>query len=334
MYLQILFQFAGAPNGAKESLITIDEAQNLAPEEIRLIKNLNDNHVVLNLFGDVNQHIEETKGVDRWDELKSCMGYTIYEMQENYRNAEQITNYCNNRFAKLNMRAMNTAGNGVHVLEDIDKFVKAVQDQFLMENRAGLSAIIVKSKDEARYVLDTFHEYSDKIKDLTGEDFGVHRTRWNLITVNDAKGLEFRSVIAISGRMTENEKYIAYTRALDELVVFEKIVDVSKYEAVEKTQGGNGTGDFQPKERKKIPNVAPKKEIKIEEKSLVREYFENSGLEVVDQRKKGGALWIVGEKSELEKVVSEAVGRFNISGMYTSGKATKYRQGWCTKTKK
>jgi hypothetical protein len=78
------------------------------------------------------------------------------------------------------------------------------------------------------YVLDTFREYSGKIKDLTGEDFSVHRTCWNLITVNDAKGLEFRSVVAISARMTENEKYIAYTRALDELFVFEQIVDVEK----------------------------------------------------------------------------------------------------------
>jgi hypothetical protein len=331
MYLQILFQFSGAPNGTKESLITIDEAQNVAPVEINLIRKLNDNHVILNLFGDVNQHIEETKGINHWEELKSSMGYSFFEMQENYRNAEEITNYCNKRFPKLNMRALNTAGNGVHVLEDEERFLKAVQDRFMMENRAGLSAIIVKSKEEANYVLDSFHEYGNKIKDLTGEDFSVHRTRWNLITVSDAKGLEFRNVIVISGRMTENEKYIAYTRALDELIVFEKLVDVKKCVASQTKDEDNGTISHSEGE---IIDIEPPKNKILKEKSRVKEYFEKCGLEVIDHRSKGGALWIVGEKSELEKVISEAVDKFNISGMYTCGKATKYRQAWCTKTKK
>jgi DNA helicase IV len=331
MYLQILFQFSGAPNGTKESLITIDEAQNIAPVEINLIKKLNDNHVVLNLFGDVNQHIEGTKGIDKWEELNGCMEYSIYEMQENYRNAEEITRYCNKRFPKLNMRALNTAGNGVHVLEDEERFRKAVQDRFMMENRAGLSAIIVKTKEEANYVLDSFHEYDSKIKDLTGEDFSVHRTRWNLITVSDAKGLEFRNVIVISGRMTENEKYIAYTRALDELVVFEKIVDVKKFVVSPKKEENDGIISHSKGE---IIDIEPPKNKILKEKSRVKEYFEKCGLEVIDHRSKGGALWVVGEKDEIEKIVNEAVGRFNISGMYTRGKATKYRQGWCTKTKK
>ena len=38
LFLQTLYLYSGAPNGAKESLITIDEVQGVAPEEIQLIK--------------------------------------------------------------------------------------------------------------------------------------------------------------------------------------------------------------------------------------------------------------------------------------------------------
>ena len=50
----------------------------------------------------------------------------------------------------------------------------------------------------------------------------LQRTKWNLMTVDQSKGLEFETVFAISGRMSENEKYITYTRALDELYVYDK----------------------------------------------------------------------------------------------------------------
>ena len=41
------------------------------------------------------------------------------------------------------------------------------------------------------------------------------------------KGIEFAKVFVVSTRMSKNEKYIAYTRALSELVIVvdEKIVE-------------------------------------------------------------------------------------------------------------
>ena len=41
-------------------------------------------------------------------------------------------------------------------------------------------------------------------------------------TINQVKGLEFDSVIVFDDEMTENEKYIAYTRALNELYIVDK----------------------------------------------------------------------------------------------------------------
>ena len=46
------------------------------------------------------------------------------------------------------------------------------------------------------------------------------------MTAEQAKGLEFETVFAVTGRMSENEKYIAYTRALDELYVYDEEIEL------------------------------------------------------------------------------------------------------------
>ncbi len=41
------------------------------------------------------------------------------------------------------------------------------------------------------------------------------------MTVYESKGLEFTAVAVVDEDMTDNEKYIAYTRALKELAIIE-----------------------------------------------------------------------------------------------------------------
>lgn len=43
------------------------------------------------------------------------------------------------------------------------------------------------------------------------------------MTVYESKGLEFTSVAVIPDNMTPNEKYIAYTRALKELAIVDRV---------------------------------------------------------------------------------------------------------------
>ena len=50
---------------------------------------------------------------------------------------------------------------------------------------------------------------------------GASKTRINVMTVFESKGLEFSAVAVLDRGMTENEKYIAYTRALRELAIIE-----------------------------------------------------------------------------------------------------------------
>lgn len=64
-------------------------------------------------------------------------------------------------------------------------------------------------------------------------------------------------------------------------------------------------------------------------------YFENHGFEVVDKRKAGGCLWIIGEKARLDPYVAQAKELFSITdGGYAKGRATGGRHGWYTSSKK
>ena len=227
LYLQIVYLFNGMPNGARESLITIDEAQNVAPEELRLIKAVNGEGVVLNLFGDEKQHVEYSKGIDNWKEISDIADFKTEYMQENYRNARQITEYCNKRF-NLQMRSINLDGAGVHELKSKQEFEENLEIIFQKPQNVGLSCIIVKNIEEAENIINMVGNHANRIHNMSGELTELQKNKWNMMTVDQVKGLEFETVFAITGRMSENEKYIAYTRALDELYVYDFEIKLSK----------------------------------------------------------------------------------------------------------
>jgi len=329
IYLQIIYQFRGAPpSGSKESLLAIDEAQGLAPEEVRLLRGVNGNHVIMNLYGDVYQHIEGTKGISSWDDFRGILDFDLYEMQENYRNASQITRYCNRIFG-MNMIAINTPGKGVHEIASDEEFYSEMMHHLLDSQRAGMGAILVGDDKEAKYLIDRFADYEQKFHDMTSQESSVHHTRWNILNINDAKGLEFSSVFALSGRMGRSQRYIAYTRALDDLYVYSEPVDLSKYSGKDSSDC-SGEKSPEPPMPPKPPSIRSSGMIHND----VRKFFEDRGISVIDERPEGGRLWAIGEKESIRGVVNEAVARFNISGKYMSGKESSRKNGWCTKTGK
>lgn len=338
IYLQAIYCYQGAPQ-AKENLLAIDEVQGLAVEELKLLNTVNDKNVIFNMFGDINQHIEGTKGVDCWDEYRGVVDFDLYEMKENYRNASQITEYCNKQFA-MDMKPINTPGKGVHELKNESEFVLEMITQLMDTQRVGLAAILVGDRAEAQYLLDKFSTYEQKFHDMTDEDFSIHRTRWNIIHIDDAKGLEFSSVIVLSGRMSRNQKYIAYTRALDDLYVYSEVIDITGYQEkskkklkkadnLEKTALSDSKSLDKPRSHHKNEKVG-----KNYDNSEVRKFFEESGLKVIDTRSQGGRLWVIGEKAAIKSIVDSAIATFGISGKYASSKEINNRNGWCTKTEK
>lgn len=65
--------------------------------------------------------------------------------------------------------------------------------------------------------------------------------------------------------------------------------------------------------------------------SELREFFISKGCETIDNRSKGGALWVVGNELQLKSIHEEMKIKFGaVVGSFTSGKATNYRRAWYT----
>lgn len=219
IYTRIAYMLKGAPLSGHENLISIDEAQSLAPCELELIRGLNNNKVVINLYGDVNQHILGTRGVDEWSDFDGVMPFTQYTLDQNYRNARQITEYCNRCF-DLHMEAINLPGSGVHELSGDPKDLDSAVSTIWSGSGKGVSrAIIVHSFQEALYIADRY--CYKPINNMATGASTIDPRAWNIMTVRQSRGLEFGSVIVVTSGMARNERYIAYTRALDELYIYD-----------------------------------------------------------------------------------------------------------------
>ena len=133
--------------------------------------------------------------------IKKVTDFNYYNLNENYRNTEQITDFCNKVFNYNNI-SMGITGKDV---EYIDK--KQINNIIIRKmNDQKRIAVIVRNIEDLENIIPIDSEY----------------TFYN--TISQVKGIEFDSVIVFDNDMTENEKYIAYTRALNELYIVNGIV--------------------------------------------------------------------------------------------------------------
>lgn len=192
-----------------ERYIFIDEFQDLALSEILTIHNAYPN-AVLNLYGDIKQCISP-KGIKNKAEILTAMSdYKEFEINENYRNALEVTQYINTQL-DMNMNPIGIHGSVETLNHILSNFKIATNDRIVY---------IVKDKNHIDYTL------MNKLGILEGWR-GSQATRIPngvpvALTIQDVKGLEFEVVIVDSADMTENEKYVAFTRALNKLYIYKK----------------------------------------------------------------------------------------------------------------
>ena len=342
VFLKILSACNGPIDTRRDSLIAIDEAQNYTVEEIKLFREINGDSLVLNLFGDIHQKVEDEKGISTWDDLRVLGPFQTHFLNENYRNALQITEECNQRFG-FDMEAINVKGTGVIEYRSISEFDSSIKKYLNKTSYEGLCCIIVKFQEEAKIFSENFSYFTDRINNMTDGQAELSRTKWNLLLVSQAKGLEFESVIVLSGRMTRNEKYIAFTRALDELIVFDlqyadltrplvtDEIGVSSYDENQSDSNEESLNQNQ-KSSTKIADRRPERE--PEKKSELLAFLEGSGCEVIDMRKTSGRLWVINNGTQSKQVVKEAMSKFHVSFSQGKDKETKGRVGWYTKSNK
>lgn len=203
LMLYILVKLRGEKS--LSNLICIDEAQDITLNEYRVIKSVNKD-AIFNLYGDTNQLLYKGRGLESWSSLSS-IGYELqgFKLNRNYRNVANITRYCNKNLIGLEMIEMGVVG---------DK-VNEINLESIYEQLNKIKIVIVKNKDVLKYLKLNENDYHF----IEHKNQSIEENKINIFTVEMTKGMEFSEVIVVDKDMIRREKYIAYTRALNKLVI-------------------------------------------------------------------------------------------------------------------
>ena len=189
---------AGRSLTPRYGLVFVDEGQDISAGEYDLLKRIHSD-AAFNVFGDLKQNITPWRGVRDWSAVSS----TVYTLNQNYRNTNEIVAFVSG-VLDADMRPIGLQG------EEIS-FIAPRQTGSFFRGKQGLKAVIAKEE-----YLPLFEKRGFAI---LKEDGKLSKTKVNVMSVFESKGLEFSAVAVYDKGMTENEKYIAYTRALRELAV-------------------------------------------------------------------------------------------------------------------
>ncbi|NBG88124.1 AAA family ATPase [Isachenkonia alkalipeptolytica] len=187
-------------NKNPDGFLFIDEGQDLNVRDYELLRNVNGDEMKLNIFGDKNQKIN-TIGLESWDVLLENFEANYYEINENYRNTAQINDFINQIFG-YDFRSIGMEGPEVKHIEKSD-IAENVKEEMEKDQNTRI-ALIYNDKRQ-------FNEY----------DLGFLKSFHN-VTIAESfkvKGVEFDAVFVFDQNMSRNQKYIAYTRALDSLFI-------------------------------------------------------------------------------------------------------------------
>lgn len=172
----------------------IDEGQDYFYNEYKLLAECT--RATVNVYGDTNQQPIADRGLGDFGKLDALWHAEHYALNENYRNAREITEYVN-KFTGMNVTALGLDGGEVIELS-LD----------------GLKDALTSVGDDRVAVIysPTDKKTAEFLRSFVPPDM--------LYTVVQSKGMEYEKVFAC-GDMSDKEKYIAYTRALDTLYICE-----------------------------------------------------------------------------------------------------------------
>ncbi len=177
-----------------DSALFIDEGQEYFLNEYRLLAECT--RATVNIYGDENQQLDPSCGIGSFDALGGLWNIERYSLNENYRNAREITAFVNDLLG-MNVTSLGLDGGKVQNLP-LSRLSSCVSEAVA----AGDRIAVIYSPDDT--------EMCDALKKLVPDKY--------LVTVKESKGLEYERVYAC-GKMTDREKYVAYTRALSELYI-------------------------------------------------------------------------------------------------------------------
>jgi DNA helicase-2/ATP-dependent DNA helicase PcrA len=241
---RLLFEMKinGSPADSSAMHIVIDEAQDFTVVIYYFLRNLYYN-ASFTLVGDIMQSIEDN-GIDKWDYVKQIFKTkTDYlEMNKGYRNTYEISMFAKNMAeyltgSKLKIEPLNRHGDKVCCLSynSLDEKKENIEEILFKqkENNRLLNAIICRDEESAEKAYELLKN-TESISRINIKTSSLNYGSF-IMTIKEAKGLEFDSVIIWD--FDEYEKtdvkklYVSMTRALHNLYVFtnnEKIALLSE----------------------------------------------------------------------------------------------------------
>ena len=193
IYLDLIVKyfFYGPLNYEQNKLFSIDEFQDIATNEINLLYLIYPNSK-FNLYGDYNQNTHPAGFNLESDYSKT---FVTYRLSENYRNTSQINDYINEKLSYDNT-SLGLNGKTVEIINLCDLII----DLEKLSNKR-VAIIFSRNNQEAHF---KFKENHKELSDIT-------------FLVDEVKGNEYDTVSVFDHLMSKNEKYIAYSRGLEEL---------------------------------------------------------------------------------------------------------------------
>lgn len=193
-----------------DAYLCIDEAQDAAPSEYDLLRNVLGPSCVFNLYGDVHQSIYQGHSIQNWSDL-SRYKMEVLDLDYNYRNTVEISEFCNREF-HMNVKPIGITGEPV----TIKTLNAAIQE-----------AVQFQKQDVKRTVAILYHYGEQPTSNMLYRLLDPAIMSWNkvqagkisILSATSAKGLEFDLAVVVPTGMVDNEKYIAYTRAVEQLII-------------------------------------------------------------------------------------------------------------------
>ena len=130
---------------------------------------------------------------------------TVYQLNQNYRNTNQIVHYVS---STLDVDMQSIGFDGPEISNVTPRTLSA-----FFKDKKGLKALICTEEMKTQLMRKSYNDLTQKGK--------ISRTKINVMTVYESKGLEFTSVAVAPQGMTDSERYIAFTRALNELAIIQ-----------------------------------------------------------------------------------------------------------------